>query len=88
MMQFTTSKRISLMFTVYTMCIVFFFGIIINIVFFQQRYQTENVKLQSNQRMGSMVNNRRAPRFAPSPVQTIVFTPTLAQELQENRIFR
>jgi hypothetical protein len=70
------------------MCIVFLFGIIINIVFFQQRYQSENVKLQVNQRVGQMINDRRTPRFAPSPVQTIVFTRALAQELQENEIFR
>lgn len=88
MMQLTTSKRISLMFTVYTMCIVFFFGIIINIVFFQQRYQAENMKLQVNQRTGQMVNDRRPPRFAPSPVQTIVFTRELAQELRENTLLR
>lgn len=87
-MQLTTSKRISLVFTIYTMCIVFFFGIIINIVFFQQRYQAENIKLQVNQRMGQMGNDRKPPRFAPTPIQTIVFSRALVQELQENTIFR
>lgn len=88
MMQLTTSKHISLVFTLYTMCIVFFFGIIINVAFFQQRYQSENIKLQAPQRIGQMINDRKVPRFAPTPVQTIVFSRPLVQELQENTLFR
>lgn len=88
MMQLTTSKRISLMFTLYTMCIVFFFGVVINIFFFQQRYQAENVKLQVAQRVDPGMGNRRPPRFAPAPVQTIVFNYALAEELTENTIVR
>ena len=87
-MQLTTSKRISLMFTLYTMCIVFFFGVVINIFFFQQRYQAENVKLQVAQRVDPGMGNRRPPRFAPAPVQTIVFNYALAEELTENTIVR
>lgn len=87
-MQLTTSKRISLVFTLYTMCIVFFFGVIINVAFFQQRYQAENVKLQVTQRMDPGIGNRRPPRFAPAPVQTIIFNHALAQELRENTIVR
>lgn len=41
----TTSKRISLVFTLYSIGIVLLFGITINVVFFRQWYAAENTKL-------------------------------------------
>lgn len=87
MMQLTTSKRISLTFTLYTICIVFFFGIAINAIFFQQRYQAEDLKIQVGTRLPDGPGGRK-PRFQQAPVQTIQFTPDIAAELQQNTIIR
>lgn len=88
MMQLTTSKRISLSFTLYAMGIVFFFGIATNIVFFQQRYQAEDIKLAVNPRLPDAPLGWHRPRFQPAPVQTISFTPEIDEELHHNTIIR
>lgn len=74
------------MFTLYTMGIIFFFGIVINIVFFQQRYQAENIKFQANPKpIQAMMDRRIRP---VSPIETIPVSRALAQELKENTIVR
>lgn len=88
MMQLTTSKRISITFTLYTICIVFFFGIAINAIFFQQRYQAEDIKVQFTNRLPDVMVGWHRPRFQPAPVQTIPYTPDIAEELGHNTIIR
>lgn len=88
MMQLTTSKRISLSFTLYAMGIVFFFGIATNIVFFQQRYQAEDIKLWLNPHLPDASIGGHRPRFQPTPVQTVAFTPEIDEELHHNTIVR
>lgn len=74
------------MFTLYTMGIIFFFGIVINIVFFQQRYQAENIKFQANPKPIQAMTDRRIRPV--SPIETIPVSRALAQELKENTIVR
>jgi hypothetical protein len=85
-MNLTTSKRISLIFSVYTIIIVLFFGILINVTFFRQWYNSENSRLVrfENRPIQPMI---KIQRFEREPVETIPFSQELFRELKRNEIF-
>ena len=82
-MQLTTSKRISMKFTLYTIGIVFFFWFLINILFFQQRYGSENNKL----RMMPPVRPWVQARFQIMETTEVPYEDATFQELKKGRIF-
>lgn len=84
-MQLTTSKRISLKFTLYTIAIVFFFGFLINVLFFQQRYNAESERLIS----WRMQPNRPhlQSRFPMPTIDEIPLQQELLTELKNKSIF-
>lgn len=82
-MQLTTSKRISLKFTLYAIGIVFFFWFLINVLFFQQRYGTENSKL----RMMPAIRPGIQARFQMMETAEVPYEEETFQELKQGKIF-
>ena len=82
-MQLTTSKRISLKFTLYTIAIVFFFWFLINILFFQQRYGAENSRL----RMLPPSHPWTQTRFQMAETAEVPYADETLWELQQGEIF-
>ncbi|MCX6822747.1 MAG: HAMP domain-containing sensor histidine kinase [candidate division SR1 bacterium] len=82
-MQLTTSKRISLKFTLYTIGIVFFFGFLINVLFFQQRYGTENGRL----RMLPPIHPGIQTRFQIMETAEVPYEAETLQELNHGKVF-
>lgn len=93
-MRFTTSKYISILFSIYTLVVVLFFWIAINIIFFRQRYGEEMQKItrsirndiakQSNQNNNRDNNQNNNPRFAEPGVLKVNYDSKLEKELMEN----
>lgn len=81
-MQLTTSKRISLKFTLYTIGIVFFFWFLINILFFQQRYSTEKMRLTAPRMMQNMAQGR----FKTIEPEELPYDEIAFAELRNNKI--
>ena len=82
-MQLTTSKRISLKFTLYTIGIVFFFWFLINVLFFQQWYGSENNKL----RMLPPPRPWVQARFQAKETTEVPYEASGLAELQQGIIF-
>lgn len=80
----TTSKRISLVFALYTIGIVLFFGVAINIIFFRQRYSIEQQKL----RLPAEAAQITAPhsRFARPLFETFVNDKWTRSTLRKNTV--
>lgn len=81
-MQLTTSKRISLKFTLYTIGIVFFFWFLTNLLFFQQWYGAEKGKL-------AIMPARPwiQARFQMMEMNELPYDEGVFQELKQGKIF-
>ena len=65
------------------MCIVGFFSMLINLIFFQQRYNDESIRLQ----WPKLWSVGRPARFRIPGIETIPATPDIIQSLKQNTIF-
>lgn len=83
-MQLTTSKRISLKFTLYTIGIVFFFWFLINILFFQQRYRSEKMRLGGPKMMQAVSDVK--PRFKAIEIDELPYDDISFEEFTTNTV--
>ncbi len=86
MLHLTTSKRISLKFTLYTIGIVFFFWFLVNILFFQQRYGAENWRLK-NEKIPLPNLSWAHERFQMPGIEELPYQDSAYTELKHNSIF-
>lgn len=100
-MNLTTSKNISLKFTLYTLGIVFFFGLGVNITFFRQRYGSEMRALQiAPKNIPNMLGNNsmtnenttqthfgRRQQFQKPMIDEISYSQEVWDELQDSTSF-
>ena len=91
-MQLTTSKRISLKFTLYTMAIVFFFWFLVNISSFQQWYSAENTRLTNKWMMQTPPNKGWHRASLPAGmrlpwIEEIPYSEQIFSLLQEHIFF-
>ena len=87
-MQLTTSKRISLKFTLYTIGIVFFFWFLTNVLFFQQRYRSENMRLSWPKMLQNIPQNiqQDAAHFKAPEFNEVPYDDTGFLELKSHKI--
>ncbi len=83
----TTSKRISLVFTLYSIGIVLFFGIAINVIFFRQWYLVEDTNLLLSRNMPTPMVGFGRGRFAQPLVDSLPYNQDTVDLLQEHTIF-
>lgn len=85
-MRFTTSKYISILFSLYTMIVVLFFWIVINILFFRQWYEGEMMKITRSIQQDMSKENRQTWRNPQEPANRFADTSTIRLEYNENLI--
>ncbi len=83
----TTSKRISLVFTLYSIGIVLFFGIAINVIFFRQWYQVEDTNLLLSRNTPTPMVGFGRGRFTQPLVDSLPYNQDTIDLLQEHTIF-